>query len=103
LIDEEYAGNTIKVLISHLKNYLEEKGTKFKQEEWKVLYNSTNKYIDETDQAEAPSFSREQLDNGFSKLNVDSPFSVILRLYITFAVAGMLRTSSGYENYISKL
>jgi hypothetical protein len=63
-----------------LKNYLEEKGTKFKQEEWKVLYNSTNKYIDETDQVEAPSFSREQLDEGFSKLNVDSPFSIILRL-----------------------
>jgi predicted SprT family Zn-dependent metalloprotease len=59
LIDEEYAGNTVKVLISHLKNYLEEKRTKFKQEEWKVLYNSTNKYIDETDQVEAPSFSRD--------------------------------------------
>jgi hypothetical protein len=42
-MDEEYAGNTIKVLISYLKNYLKEKGTKFKQEEWKVLYNSTNK------------------------------------------------------------
>jgi hypothetical protein len=67
---------------------------KFKQEEWKVLYNSTNKYIDETNQAEAPSFSREQLDDGFSKLNVDSPFSII---YITFAVVGMLLTSSGYE------
>jgi predicted SprT family Zn-dependent metalloprotease len=48
-MDEEYAGNTIKVLISHLKNYLKEKGTKFKQEEWKVLYNSTNKLMEKLD------------------------------------------------------
>jgi hypothetical protein len=89
LMEEEYPESTVNFFISHLKNYLQIKGTTFSFEEWKLLSKFSAQ--------EAPSFTRKQFNDGFSKLKKDSPFSVTLRLYVAFAVAGLLRSSSSFE------